>query len=178
MLQAKSMKMLYLMWNQYVWIFYTHKIAPNFQQKIIRLQLGILFGRNLWKTFSNTTLKLNIDSLSLVGFSAGAHLCSAAGISFQNASGNTKKIPRYDFMFMGNNITLVLHLGIVCCRITGLDPAGPSFVPFITAFLTEDDATFVDALHCDAGCYGLWYSGCASYRWFLRKFGYSIPAWM
>lgn len=39
-------------------------------------------------------------------------------------------------------------------RVTGLDPAGLFFNPKSTAFLTKQDAEFVDVIHTDGGIYG------------------------
>ncbi|XP_040575800.2 pancreatic lipase-related protein 2, partial [Lepeophtheirus salmonis] len=58
-------------------------------------------------------------NLHLIGFSFGAQVCSFAGSNIKN-----------------------------CSRITGLDPAGPSFREHNTSFrLDKSDADFVDVIH-------------------------------
>ncbi|XP_039765399.1 pancreatic triacylglycerol lipase-like isoform X2 [Pararge aegeria] len=70
--------------------------------------------------------------IHLVGHSLGGHIAGYAGKAFQLLTG--KKIG----------------------RITGLDPAGPCFSHLEPRLrLHHDDADYVDAIHTDAGVYGL-----------------------
>jgi len=74
--------------------------------------------------FLLTNSNLRMDSLHLVGFSLGAHVAGLAGHRLNGTIG----------------------------RITGLDPAGPSFHYVSNALrLDSSDAKFVDIIHTNAG---------------------------
>lgn len=107
-------------------------------------------GKYLHESFENKTL--NISSVSVVGFSSGAHIGSAIGQTVFRMSGNTTKLPRFSIAvaYFTTFISRKLH----SCRVTGLDPAGLFFNPKTTAFLTKQDAEFVDVIHTDGGIYG------------------------
>lgn len=81
---------------------------------------------------------LSPNKVHLVGHSLGGHMAGMIGNGIQVKSGNT----------------------LVLDRITGLDPAGPSFlelfhvVPIFARQLAADDAVFVDVIHTDAGFMG------------------------
>ncbi|XP_048001134.1 pancreatic lipase-related protein 2-like isoform X1 [Leguminivora glycinivorella] len=75
---------------------------------------------------------LNPDAIHIIGHSLGAHISSFTGKTFTNLTG--------------------LQVG----RITGLDPAGPCFSHVDPDLrMKATDAIFVDAIHTDAGVYGL-----------------------
>lgn len=73
---------------------------------------------------------INKRTLHLVGHSLGGQLAGSVGQKVQEISNNTEKLD----------------------RITGLDPAGPSFLSNASLHhLQASDAEFVDIIHTDAG---------------------------
>lgn len=64
----------------------------------------------------------------------------------------------YHSLFLGlhkfRDTDTVFELSSINCRITGLDPAGPSYYDGINKELNKKDANFVDIIHSDAGIFG------------------------
>lgn len=52
-----------------------------------------MIGKYLYEALENKIL--NISSISLVGFSAGAHMAGAIGQTIHQMSGNSTKLPRF-----------------------------------------------------------------------------------
>lgn len=93
-------------------------------------QVGAHIGRKLLKM---SEIGFDLHKFEIVGHSLGTHVVGAIG--------RTTKLAENGFQLK---------------RITGLDPAGPTFFPlnpFITP-LNAFDAAFVDIIHTDAGMFG------------------------
>lgn len=78
----------------------------------------------------------NFDLVHLIGFSLGSHVSGNAGNTLREITG-----------------------GQIPGRITGLDPAGPSFykgLKLSSRQLSKEDAIFVDIIHTNQGALGIY----------------------
>ncbi|CAG9802696.1 unnamed protein product [Chironomus riparius] len=97
------------------------------------IKIGKLFAKTLVDLHENDFIDIN--HVTLIGFSLGAHIMGEVGRTIQVISNETLKIP----------------------HIVGLDPATPAFYPlnpYVVA-LNVYDAGFVQIIHTDAENFGI-----------------------